>query len=137
MKPIKVYLAGPLFTEYEMKQRRDEANTLRSLGYDVFSPLEQNDDIGFDVDELYRRDMKAMNDADIAVLCLDNYDSGTMAELGWFVAKDKPVFSHWTNWKHEEPDNLFVRGMALEPGNRLFVRLEDLYQFLSVYIKQQ
>src|SRR5210317_793385 len=117
---MNVYLAGPLFTESEMKERRTETEELRQLGYEVYSPLEQNDDIGFDIDELYRRDIEAMNACDIAVLCIDNYDSGTMAELGWFVANKIPVFSHWTNWKWDEPDNLFVRGLALEGPNKLF-----------------
>ena len=136
MKKMNVYLAGPLFTEGEMKQRREEAKILRELGYEVYSPLEQNDEIGFDVDELYRRDIKAMEDADIAVLCLDNYDSGTMAELGWFVAKRKPVFSYWSNWKFEEPDNLFIRGLALEKPNRMFNSTEDLFEFLESYISK-
>lgn len=129
----KVYLAGPLFTDGEMKQRREESEKLRSLGYEVYSPLEQNDEIGFDIDELYRRDIKAMNWADIAVLCIDNYDSGTMAELGWFIAKEKPVFSVWSNWKFEEPDNLFIRGLALDNTNKMFKSLDKLYEFLETY----
>lgn len=133
MKKLSVYLAGPLFTEGEMKQRREETIVLRGLGYQVYSPLEQNDDIGFDIDELYRRDIKAMNEADIAILCLDNYDSGTMAELGWFVAKDKPVFSYWSNWKFKEPDNLFIRGLALEGPNQMFGSTKALFDFLKSY----
>lgn len=135
MKEIKVYLAGPLFTKAEIDQRNYEAKKLRELGYTVFSPIEQNEDIGYDLDELYHRDIKAMNEADISVLCLDNFDSGTMAELGWFVAKGKPVFSHWTNWKYSEPNNLFIRGMALEEINKYFTDLDDLWTYLANYIK--
>lgn len=136
MKKIKVYLAGPLFTHYEMEQRKFEAARLRKLGYDVYSPLEQNADIGFHLDELYRRDIVAMTEADIAVLCLDNLDSGTMAELGWFVAKEKPVFSHWTNWKYPDPNNLFVRGLAIEKRNKMFKDLEALFAYMGEYIKE-
>ena len=135
-KKIKVYLAGPLFTEAEMNQRKFEAERLRKLGYDVYSPLEQNADIGFHMDELYRRDIAAMTECDISVLCLDNLDSGTMSELGWFVAKEKPVFSHWTNWKYPEPNNLFVRGLALEKRNKMFKDLEAMFAYLAEYIKE-
>ena len=135
MKKIKIYLAGPLFTQGEMDQRKYEAEKLRALGYEVYSPIEQNADIGFDLDELYRRDIVAMNAADISVLCLDNLDSGTMSELGWFVAKDKPVFSHWTNWKYPEPDNLFIRGLALQGSNKLFKNLDSLLIHLAEYIQ--
>ena len=132
-----MYLAGPLFTAAEMNQRAEEAKKLRELGFEVYSPQEQNADIGFHLDELYRRDIVAMTEADISVLCLDNLDSGTMAELGWFIAKGKPVFSHWTNWKYPEPNNLFVRGLALEKGNKMFKSLGDLYQYLESYLLQK
>lgn len=135
MKTIKVYLAGPLFTESEMNQRKYEAKRLRELGYEVYSPLEQNADIGYHLDELYKKDIVAMTDVDISVLCLDNFDSGTMAELGWFVANKKPVFSTWTNWKYIEPNNLFVRGLAMEKGNKIFNNLDALFAFLAEYIK--
>ena len=135
MKKINIYLAGPLFTQAEMDQRKYEAEKLRVLGYEVYSPIEQNNDIGYDIDELYRRDIVAMTTADISVLCLDNLDSGTMAELGWFLAKEKPVFSHWTNWKYPEPDNLFIRGLALQDPNKLFKNLDSLLAHLTEYIQ--
>ncbi len=135
MKKINIYLAGPLFIKSEIDQRKYEAKKLRELGYEVYSPIEQNEDIGYDLDELYRRDILAMNNADISVLCLDNFDSGTMAELGWFVANKKPVFSHWTNWKYDEPNNLFIRGLALEGPNKIFTELNLLFKHLNEYKK--
>jgi nucleoside 2-deoxyribosyltransferase len=133
MKPIKIYLAGPLFTTAEMNQRKYEAKRLRELGFEVYSPIEQNADIGYHLDELYRRDIVAMTEADMSVLCLDNFDSGTMAELGWLVANNKPVFSHWTNWKYIEPTNLFVRGLALQEPNKLFTNLDSLFIQIEKY----
>lgn len=127
----KIYLAGPLFTDSEIRERREEAAELRKLGYEVYSPIEQNDDIGFDPDELYRRDIAAMEEADIAVVRLDNLDSGTMAELGWFVARKKPVFSVWSNWKYPSPNNIFVRGLAINHGNKMFKSEKELYEFLA------
>lgn len=121
-----IYLAGPLFTEAEMNERNKEAKALRELGFTVYNPLEQNADIGFDLDELYRRDIAAMEECDFAVVRLDNYDSGTCAELGWFVAKGKKVYSVWSNWKYEDPDNLFIRGMAINHGNKMYKSFDEL-----------
>lgn len=127
-----VYLAGPLFVDSEIRERREEAEQLRDIGFEVYSPIEQNDDIGFDIEQLYIRDINAMSASDLAVVRLDNYDSGTMAKLGWFVAKGIPVYSVWSNWKHEEPDNLFVRGMVVNHGNKLFKSFEELFESLKV-----
>jgi nucleoside 2-deoxyribosyltransferase len=43
MKKIKIYLAGPLFIQSEIDQRKAEAKKLRELGYEVYSPIEQNE----------------------------------------------------------------------------------------------
>lgn len=133
---IKVYLAGPLFTDSEIQQRREEAVRLRELGFEVYSPIEQNDDIGFDPDELYHRDIVAMEEADISILRLDNLDSGTMGELGWFVAKGKPVFSVWSNWKYPGPNNIFIRGLAINHGNKMFKSSEELYDYLRTNVSE-
>jgi nucleoside 2-deoxyribosyltransferase len=133
MTKTKIYLAGPLFTDSEMNERTKEAKILRELGFEVYSPLEQNGEIGYEPDELFKRDIAAMTNADISVTCLDNYDSGTMAELGWFTAKNKPVFSYWSNWKYNEPDNLFIRGLAIQKPNKLFKSFTSLSEFLKQY----
>lgn len=136
-KNYKIYLAGPLFTAEEMRSRNEEAKRLRALGFEVYNPLEQNADIGFQLDELYHRDIKAMTECDFSVLRLDNLDSGTIAELGWLTAMKKPVFSIWTNWKYPDPNNLFVRGLAkLEPQNKMFTNLEELYTHIAdIYLR--
>lgn len=130
-KKVKIYLAGPLFTDAEIRERREEAEKLRMLGFEVYSPIEQNDDIGFDPDELYRRDIVAMEECDIAVVALDNLDSGTMGELGWFVAREKKVYSVWSNWKYPSPNNIFIRGLAINQGNKMFKSIGELYQYFS------
>jgi nucleoside 2-deoxyribosyltransferase len=132
---MKIYLAGPLFMDSEVRQRRFEAKRLRELGYEVYSPIEANDDIGFDPERLYRLDIEAMENADICVLCLDNMDSGTIAELGWMVAKGKPVFSTFSSWKFEDPVNIFVRGLAKDGENKIFKSLDLLFDYLMDYNK--
>lgn len=127
----KIYLAGPLFTEAEMLERTWQAEQLRALGYSVYNPLEMNTIRGIDRDDIYKLDIRAMEEADFAVVNLDNFDSGTVAELGWFVGKDKLAYSLWTNWKSDVPPNLFVEGLVKVNDNKLFNKNEDLLEFLS------
>ena len=128
----KIYLAGPLFVKSEILERNEQAKALRKLGFDVYNPLEQNNIVGFDKKELYELDIQAMEEADFAVINLDNLDSGTVAELGWFVGKGKLAYSIWTNWKSTVPGNLFVTGLAMTNENILFNDFDSLLDLLSI-----
>lgn len=112
-----IYLAGPLFTETERKQRYEEAELLRSRGFIVFNPIELNDSGVNNPREIFNGDLCAMTLADACVLTIDNYDSGTMVELGYFLGTGKPVVAIWTDFRSEEPANLFVRGAATYAAN--------------------
>ena len=126
----RVYLAGPLFAESEIEERKMQAKRLRELGYSVYNPLEMNGIKGIDRDDIYKLDIRAMELADFGIVNLDNFDSGTVAELGWFVGKNKKVYSLWTNWKSDVPPNLFVEGLVKVNDNKLFNSNEDLFKFL-------
>lgn len=130
---LKIYIAGPLFSDSEIRDRKETAEVLRKMGYDCYNPIEQNSDIGYHLEELYRRDIEAMTECDFSVLHVDGEDPGTIAELGWLTAMNKPVFSVYSNWKYQEPTNLFVRGLTLQKPNRLFKSFAELYQFLNTY----
>lgn len=113
---IYIYLAGPLFTSAERKARHEEAHWLRSFGYQVFNPLELNES-GVDPSLFFEKDLEAMKKCNVAILTADNFDSGTMVELGWFFAKNKRVITIWSDMRHELIPNLFVRGAASSGKN--------------------
>ncbi len=110
----KIYLAGPLFTNAEQKERISEAKELRELGYSVYNPVEHNEVDGERTletsKEIFQKDIEAMEWCDIAIINLDHYDSGTMIELGWFLKANKKVYAVWTDFRSKEPNNLFILG---------------------------
>lgn len=117
---IRIYLAGPLFTKEEQEQRHAEAQALRALGFTVYNPIELNDSGIRDPKVFFEEDLRAMHEASVCVLRADNYDSGTMVELGYFLSKGTPVMTVWTDFRSEKPANAFVAGATTHGRNRLF-----------------
>ncbi len=85
---MKLYLAGSLFNEAEVQQRKLEGNLLRENfpNLDIFNPIDQpfNEDkqtLPTPID-IYNGDTKAVEECDIFIADLTNEDSGVMVELG-------------------------------------------------------
>lgn len=85
---MKLYLAGSLFNEAEVNQRKLEGQILRSnfSDLDIFNPIDQpfNDDkstLPTPID-IYEGDTKAVEECDIFICDLTNDDPGVMVELG-------------------------------------------------------
>lgn len=85
---MKVYLAGSLFNEAEVAQRKLEGNKMRELfpDFDIFNPIDQP----FNEDksslptslEIYQADADAVRECDVFIADLTNEDAGVMVELG-------------------------------------------------------
>ena len=85
---MKLYLAGSLFNEAEVNQRKLEGQILRSnfSNLEIFNPIDQpfNDDkssLPTPID-IYDGDTKAVEECDIFICDLTNDDPGVMVELG-------------------------------------------------------
>lgn len=85
---MKLYLAGSLFNEAEIKQRKLEGVILRENfpNLDIFNPIDQpfNDNkesLPTPID-IFDGDTKAVEECDIFVADLTNEDAGVMVELG-------------------------------------------------------
>lgn len=95
----KIYLASPFFDAEEITKMEIVRDILRSKGLDVFVPNEhQHKDLEFGSMEwrkaTFKSDVDAIDNADIvvAVNCKGNYDdAGTMWEIGYAYATNKPV----------------------------------------------
>lgn len=96
---MRLYLAGPLFTEAEQNWLKALQRELRALGYDVLWPYEL-----FDQEEVKtwgeataRKLMEGCRDAllgcDLVVALLDGtqVDDGTAWEIGYACARGTPV----------------------------------------------
>ena len=128
---MKVFIAGPLFSQAEREFNLKVDEHLRKHGFDTFLPQR---DAG-KLDELlvkeghqaYRtvseEDLKGLEQADVVVAILDgpDVDSGTAFEVGYAYAKGKPVIGLKTDMRvfarHEELNNMIAQGIKTLVGN--------------------
>ena len=98
MKRI-IYVAGPLFTEYEMKQRREEGKLIRklmdslNLEYEIGNPIDfgitPNDEIKGQPEPkvIFETDAKFIDKTNVFFFDLANNDTGTHVEIGMAIQK--------------------------------------------------
>lgn len=91
----KVYLAGPFFTLSELwivgQARRD----LIDMGLEVFSPYH---DVGLGTaEDVVEKDLEGVHKCDVLFAIGDGLDSGTIYEIGYARALNKPVVFYAEN----------------------------------------
>lgn len=95
----KVYLASPFFNDVEIGRMEEVKRILRAKGLEVFAPFEhQNEHLEFG-SKTWRKatfegDINGIDTADVVVAIVSNgnySDSGTAWEIGYGVAKGKPI----------------------------------------------
>lgn len=85
---MKIYVAGSLFNEAEVAQRKLEGKLLRENfpELDIFNPIDQpfneNKQSLPTPISIFEGDTKAVEEADIFIADLTNEDAGVMVELG-------------------------------------------------------
>jgi nucleoside 2-deoxyribosyltransferase len=122
---MKVFIAGPLFSQAEREFNLKVDEYLRGHGFETFLPQR---DVGR-LDELlakeggrayraiFEQDLKGLDQADAVVAILDgpDVDSGTAFEIGYAFAKGKPVIGLKTDMrvfaKDEELNNMIAQGI--------------------------
>lgn len=85
---MRVYVAGPLFSEAERSWLDMLAARLRSEGVECFVPHEHFPElVNVTVEEVYRIDTEGLRSADALVAWLDGamVDDGTACEIGMFA----------------------------------------------------
>ena len=97
--PLRIYLAGPLFSVGERAFLDDVAAQLRARGHEVFVPHEQFTDriVDLDAATVFRVDVEGVRRANILLAWLDGpmVDDGTACEIGIFselVASSDPRY---------------------------------------------
>lgn len=97
--PLRIYLAGPLFSTAERAFLDDVAARLRAHGHDVFVPHEQFTDeiVDLDAERVFRVDLDGVRGANLLFAWLDGpiVDDGTACEIGIFselVASGDPRY---------------------------------------------
>ena len=96
----EVYLASPFFNVSQRWLVDEVRRSLADLGLKVFSPLHE---IGpGPADEVAPADIAALKKCDIVFAVLDGLDSGTVFEVGFTRALEKPVYALAQNVSTED-----------------------------------
>ncbi len=110
---MKIYLAGPLFTQAERRWNRELAAALTKLKPDLEIILPQDVETEFrdgrsDFAAIFRRNVESIeiSDAIVAILDGSDSDSGAAWECGYAYAKGKPVIGVRTDFRASEDENL-------------------------------
>ena len=99
-KKVTVYLAGPFFTLSQIWLINETRRLLSEMGLIVFSPYHE---IGTgDAIMVVPKDIDGINNSDIIFAIFDGKDSGTIFEIGYATAKNKPVIVYNENEKSED-----------------------------------
>src|ERR1044071_7647262 len=120
---MKVYLAGPLFNEMELRRNSEMKDFIINLGIDVYLP---QDDAGicFEMitreniaevrERLFQLDSQAIKQCDVILCLLDGRvpDEGTCIELGMAYAWNKICIGYKTDNRAMDihGDNLMIDG---------------------------
>ncbi|MCR5814358.1 MAG: nucleoside 2-deoxyribosyltransferase [Desulfovibrio sp.] len=105
---MKVYQAGPLFSEAEILWHRSFTKKLTSAGHEVawpdnFFTQEEIKAWGADAPKnIMDRDRAAIDACDVVVALLDGtqVDDGTAWEIGYAYAKGKPIVGIRTDFRN-------------------------------------
>lgn len=85
----RIYLAGPFFTMADRWLIEESKFQLEKFGANIFSPLH---DVGYGKsDFIAKEDLKGVDQANILYAVLNDYDPGTIFEIGYAISKNIPV----------------------------------------------
>lgn len=89
-EPRQVYLAGPFFDLMQQWLVEQAVINLEDMGLKVFSPLH---DVGLKGDKstIAQKDLQALRDSQVMFAIADGVDPGTVFEVGYARALNKPV----------------------------------------------
>lgn len=99
-KRHKVYLAGPFFNEEQIQVATEVEKYAELAGLDYFSPRLRcccppdasyaQRAVSFDMN------VKAIQQSDMVIARIDDFDAGTMWEMGLAYANKRPVYAYTT-----------------------------------------
>lgn len=96
----KVYLAGPFFTLGQLWVVNQARQALLQMGVRVFSPYH---DVGHgSADEVVEKDLVALRECDLVLAIVDGLDAGTLYEIGYARAIERPVVVYCEQEKRED-----------------------------------
>jgi nucleoside 2-deoxyribosyltransferase len=130
---VKIYLAGPLFTQAERAFNVAVKQLLRGYDFDVFLPQEavkQTPDSKDALRKIFYADLAGLAWCDWVVAVLDgsDVDSGTAWECGYAYGRGKPVFGlriDFRKYSEHEDVNLMISECLTQPMYKDFIELAE------------
>ena len=96
----RIYIAGPFFNLGELWMIEEIRSQLLHMGVDVFSPLH---DVGRGpAHKVAKADLAGLDGCDVVLAVLNGGDAGTIFEIGYAVARGKPVVALAQNIRPED-----------------------------------
>ena len=122
---MKVFIAGPLFSQAEREFNLKVDEFLQKHGFETFLPQREVGELWKHVRKkgrkaykmIYETDLKGLERADVVVAVLDgpDVDSGTAFEVGYACARGKPVIGIKTDarifTRNEVVNNMLAQGV--------------------------
>ena len=137
---MRIYLAGPLFSEAERMWHLSFKKELEEVGHDVVWPgeLVSNDDIAMWGEDAAKNimitDIDALLSCDIILALLDGtqVDDGTAWELGYAFCKGIPAFGIRTDFRNAgETKHGVVNAMIEGSLVRIFKNREEAIKYID------
>lgn len=151
----KIYMAGPLFSEADQRQRVLEVNKLRTeltnggltegLDFEVFAPIEAdvNDKSTLpSAEDIYKADRDALMSSTVVLADLAYYDAGVMLELGMVIEEGVHVLAwdsdlrlstagEYNGIRVPYGTNQFVIGALLHEGHGVYGNFSEALEELK------
>lgn len=135
VKDMKVFIAGPLFSQAEKEFNTKLDEFLRKNGFETVLPQRDIGEVwktNVNHRKIYEMDLHAIEKADVVVAVLDgpDVDSGTAFEIGYATAKGKTVIGLKTDTRIFAPSEE-VNNMILQSVRRIVKDFESLLMVLK------
>lgn len=132
-KEINIYLAAPDFSYIDTRLIEEAVTSLNYHNFNVIRPVKINGELSKPVSfitlkETYAKDIKLLVDCDLVFAIPLSKDPGTLVEIGYALAINKPVIVYDPL---NENDNTMVIGGAYSYSNNLDVSLNDTFISIS------
>lgn len=129
----KLYLAGPFFTPTQIEVRDMVKDISVTLGFDVFSPGHDNlltdESTQDDLVKGFKHNIAEIENCDLMVAIGNDYDTGTMVEIGYAYAKKIPVV--YLNTSNDgKKRNLMIAGISLMSATT-YERLAEILSMID------
>ena len=136
---MKIYIAGPLFTDGERNFNASLAKLIREKTHDVFLPQELS--IDFDNPtwqrDTFRENVRHIDNSRLVIAVLDGAicDDGTSWEIGYAYANYKYIIGLRTDFRQAGPEGI-VNLMLGESVNEICKSYQEVLDAVDNYVKQ-